>query len=130
MKAIGMFLIVLGHFFPKGNEYIYVFSVPVFFLISGFLSKKEKDIKTSLRKIWYNLFVPMILLSLISFAIMSTINLVKGEFSYTYLYQYPLAIILGMQGGIKCGGLGACWFVYTLIVLKIMIQITPPESQS
>lgn len=41
MKAIGMYFIVAGHFFPIGYKYIYVFNVPLFFILSGFLCKKE-----------------------------------------------------------------------------------------
>ena len=38
MKTIGIYLIVLGHMFPKpGTIFIYSFSVPLFFFISGFL---------------------------------------------------------------------------------------------
>ena len=43
MKTIGIYFIVLGHFFSIGYKFIYVFNVPLFFLISGFLCKKEKD---------------------------------------------------------------------------------------
>ena len=41
MKALGMYLIVAGHFFSVGDKYLYIFSVPVFFVISGFLNKRE-----------------------------------------------------------------------------------------
>ena len=41
MKAIGIGLIVYGHFFSLYDIYVYVFNVPMFFLISGFLCKKE-----------------------------------------------------------------------------------------
>ena len=37
MKAIGIYLVVLGHFFSVGEKFIYVFHVPLFFLISGFV---------------------------------------------------------------------------------------------
>lgn len=41
MKVIGIFLIVSGHYFPPNYAILYVFSVQLFFIISGFLSKKE-----------------------------------------------------------------------------------------
>ena len=38
MKTSGIYLIVLGHMFPSpGTNFIYSFSVPLFFFISGFL---------------------------------------------------------------------------------------------
>ena len=36
MKVIGIYFIVLGHLFPIGNEYIYVFSVSLFLLFLVF----------------------------------------------------------------------------------------------
>ena len=42
MKIIGIYLVVAGHFFPIYNQYVYVVSAPLFFFISGFLSKIEK----------------------------------------------------------------------------------------
>ena len=45
MKTIGMYCIILGHFLSIGHKYIYVFSVPLFFVISGFLNKKA-DVNT------------------------------------------------------------------------------------
>ena len=33
MKALGMYLIVAGPFFSVGDKYLYIFSVPVFFLL-------------------------------------------------------------------------------------------------
>ena len=52
MKAIGMYLIVLGHFFAIGHKFVYVFSVPIFFVISGFLSKREANQKEFWKKIF------------------------------------------------------------------------------
>lgn len=42
MKAWGMYFIVLGHFFSIGSAYVYVFNVPLFFIVSGFLYKYDK----------------------------------------------------------------------------------------
>ena len=44
MKTLAMFLIVAGHCSVPGNIFIYVFSVPCFFILSGFLCKKEKEV--------------------------------------------------------------------------------------
>ena len=62
MKAIGIVLIVYGHFFSFYNRYVYVFSVPLFFVISGFLCRRETDTKLFWKKLWYNLVVPLLLI--------------------------------------------------------------------
>lgn len=43
MKVLGIYFIIVGHIFPVGKEFVYAFSVPLFFLISGFLSHREED---------------------------------------------------------------------------------------
>ena len=66
MKIIGIYLVVAGHFFPIYNQYVYVVSAPLFFFISGFLSKIEKgsDLCT---KIVRNLVFPMLFFVVIYF---------------------------------------------------------------
>ena len=45
-KALGIFLIVLGHTLRAGKVHliVYTFSVPLFFIISGLVFKKHKQI--------------------------------------------------------------------------------------
>lgn len=50
MKTIGMYLIVYGHYTSYAHEFIYTFSVPLFFVMSGFLFKKEENIRTFFKK--------------------------------------------------------------------------------
>lgn len=120
MKAIGIYLIVYGHLFSIGHQYVYAFSVPLFYLISGFLFKREESTHMFWTKLWYNLIVPMLIISIINFGINSAIAAVNGNLVASKLYVYPLQIIFGFQGG-----LGTMWFVYTLIILKIILQFTP-----
>ena len=121
MKAIGIGLIVYGHFFSLYDIYVYVFSVPLFFLISGFLCKKESDNKVFWKKLWYNLIVPMV--------IICTMNYLWGAFKGYFLSsshtmpENPLLFYGKLFIGIH-GAVGAFWFVYTLIILKIILQYT------
>lgn len=124
MKTIGIALIVYGHFFSFFDIYVYVFSVPLFFLISGFLSKKESDNKIFWRKLFYNLIVPLF--------IICTMNYLWGAFQGYFLSsshslpENPLLfcgkLLLGLFGAVK-----VLWFVYTLIILKIVLQYTKSE---
>jgi fucose 4-O-acetylase-like acetyltransferase len=59
MKVIGMYFIIAGHLFPIGYTYIYAFSVPLFFLISGFLYKQEHSNYIFWKKIALNYIVPL-----------------------------------------------------------------------
>ena len=117
MKSIGIYFIVLGHFFSVGDKYIYVFNVPLFFVISGFLSKKETDDKVFWRKLWYNLIVPMIIISTINYLYACAQLLLSGTFELKFIAYFIFHILFGFHAGF-----GNCWFVYTLVLLKIVHQ--------
>lgn len=119
MKTIGMYFIVLGHFFTYGYKYIYVFSVPVFFVISGFLSKKEANYRLFWKKMWYNLIVPMFLICFIYFICNSIIIPFNHILSLTRIKFYLVYSLLGFQSS-----LGTLWFVYTLAILNIISVFT------
>lgn len=122
MKTIGMYLIILGHFFSIGHKYIYVFSVPLFFILSGFLSKKEESRILFWEKIWHNLLLPMILMVLISAIIEGTMGLAGILFP-----PITLDDVLSGFWGLMIGSqkvLAGCWFIYTLVLLKCILQYT------
>ncbi|MBQ0049606.1 MAG: acyltransferase family protein [Bacteroidales bacterium] len=121
MKTIGIGLIVYVHFFSLYDIYACVFNVPLFFLISGFLCKKEPDTCTFWKKLWYNLMLPMVM--------MCTVNYLWAAFKwYCFSSGYaepenPLLfygkVLIGLQWTIE-----TLWFVYTLMILKIIFQYT------
>lgn len=117
MKALGIYLVVLGHFYSVGEKFIYVFHVPLFFVISGFLNKKETDGQVFWRKLWYNLVVPMLLMAIVNFVYHCIVQLCKGTFSPLDVYWFVRNLAFGMVAG-----LDTLWFVYTLILLKVIYQ--------
>lgn len=125
LKAIGMFLIVLGHTFPPFIKVVYAFSVPLLFIMSGFLTKQESDNKIFWKKIWYNLIIPCIIFTIITFIYTSARDLYKGQFEMrNILLLIPYCLI----GSHKF--LGGCWFIYTLIIAKVLYQFTPPKCKN
>lgn len=52
IKIIGIYLIVLGHMSAPGNDFIYVFHVPLFFITSGYLAQKADSMKVCVSKIY------------------------------------------------------------------------------
>lgn len=120
-----MYFIIAGHISPLGHEYIYVFSVPLFFVISGFLCKYENNNKIFWVKLYRNLFLPCIIICTLCscYDLLTLYRL--GSFQWFYIPQRILNCVLGMQGrDSDAGGLGLCWFIYTLIVCKILYQYT------
>lgn len=127
MKVIGMYFIIAGHILPVGYEYVYVFSVPLFFVISGFLCKHETDDKVFWNKLYHNLILPMFLILTVWFVYNNISYYARHRtFSIEMILLYFLNCIEG-KVGYKTqigGGLGVCWFIYTLILCKLIYQYT------
>ena len=117
MKVRGITFIVYGHFFSIASDYIYTFNVPLFFIISGFLSKSNESHKLFWKKTLYNLIIPLLLISSLNY-ILNTVELYYNDL--TSFIDSPLTFIMKMSSGILLGGVGSLWFVYTLILLKII----------
>ncbi len=124
MKVIGMYFIIVGHFFPVGNAFVYSFNVPLFFLISGFLCKSDEPSNVFWRKLWSNLIVPLIIICLFSCFFNCVVDWLQGNvISMKKLSMRWVMIFSGIEGeGLDSGGLGVCWFIYTLMLLKIIIN--------
>ncbi len=119
MKALGVFIIVSGHYFPPNHELLYVFSVQLFFIMSGFLSKKESH-QIFIRKTFSQLIIPMILLGIIYHMIIAMIDILSGSFSIGLLIQKIYGLFIG-----NTRALAGLWFVYSLVLSKIISQFTP-----
>ena len=126
MKALGMLLIIWGHCFPIGlTPFIYSFSVPLFFIISGYLTKNEPTLKTFFTKNFHTLIIPYILLCIIKDGnyIISNITDIK-ELSYTFG-----AIIFGFHTLFDAPGAKNLWFVYSLFLIKFLFQLFNSKKQ-
>lgn len=119
VKAIGMIFIVLGHFFPPYiSAWIYTFNVPLFFVMSGYLGKHEESWNVFWTKNLKGLVIPFLLLSVII-----NVPYMIANFADWHKMLYCLVGILG--GFHSIDGLNGCmnmWFVYCLLVVKIMFQ--------
>lgn len=122
MKVFGLYFVILGHFYTSYKSYIYAFSAPLFFIVSGFLTYKESDIKKFTKKCVDNLIIPVLLILIINFVWDMCIHYTQTKL--TDLFTRIVNSAIGMHGINQRGqGLGTCWFVYTLLVLKIIHQL-------
>lgn len=118
MKVIGMYFIIAGHLFPIGYKYIYAFSVSLFFLISGFLHKRESSHLVFWKKILFNYVIPVFCIRTIMYFWERLIY--TGSDIFLNLFEYWTFMLKGYQNCI-----GACWFIYTLILIRILFQYLP-----
>ncbi len=123
MKVIGMYFIIVGHIFPLGHQYIYVFSVPLFFFISGYLGHREDSVQVFWKKLFKNLILPCVII-LIILHIERLLSQVRfGSFEWAYVPMHIKNCLFGdMALHTEAGGIGICWFIYTLALCKIIQQ--------
>lgn len=103
--------------------YLYVFSVQVFCVISGFLYKKSLDWKTCIRKCFWRLFVPTVIMSIIMQleAYLRSLALEQQyDISWPWFFQW---LLLGHRW---C--MGPCWYFYSLIVMRLIMQALPERK--
>ena len=120
MKVLAILSIVWGHFFSEGHLYLYVFSVQVFCVISGFLYKKSPDWRTCLTKCFWQLFVPTVIMSVLMHLETYLRCLALGttyDISWSWFFKW---LLLGHHW---C--MGPCWYFYTLIVMRLVMQLLP-----
>lgn len=122
MKVLAISAIIWGHFFSDGHVYLYVFSVQVFCVISGFLYKKSPNWNTCVQKCFWQLFVPTIIMSVImqSEAYLRCLAMGKEySISWSWFFQW---LLLGHRW---C--MGPCWYFYSLIVIRLIMQMLPEK---
>lgn len=108
---MAMFFIVWGHCFPKTmSDFIYLFNVPLFFILSGFLTHRPDSSKAFGKKLWLTLIVPYLLLATAKGA--GAICKTGGGTA--------LAILAGFHSIGDTQGCSNLWFVYSLIILKLL----------
>lgn len=127
MKSVGMLVIIWGHAFPTGlTSFIYSFNVPLFFIISGYLFKKETSTGTFFKKNLYSLIIPYLLLCLIK----DFSHITKHWNNFAELMNCPIGILTGFHTFNDAPAAKNLWFVYTLFILKIIFQFVDNRNRN
>lgn len=120
MKAIGILVIVWGHAFPEVfTPFIYSFSVPLFFLVAGFLFKPTLTLREFFSKNFFLLIVPYLLLCLIK----DFSHFVKYYDDFAELIKCPIGVLGGFHTFMDAPAAKNLWFVYSLFILKFVSQL-------
>ena len=128
-KALAITFVVYGHIpAEKGDfihSYITSFHMPLFFFISGFLTKKEYMSKTTLKKYWHTLIIPYLLYNVIFYpywAIRFTIDHPTTEW-FDFIKPIIGTIMLQLKLPFTDYLNGVTWFISSLLVMKIILSI-------
>lgn len=115
-KGIGILSIILGHSgFPQ-MKYLFWFHVPLFFIISGFLNKKnEQKFTDFFRKKIISLWVPYYLYGILCILLFQVLI---WNFNASFIYKEFLRLIY--SGTKATGVIGAYWFIPVIFFTEII----------
>lgn len=134
IKGISILLVFIGHaatpsFLERPYMYefivqlIYSFHMPLFFLVSGFLSYKVIDMNFKeeyfnyIKSKFYRLIVPFLTISFITnFMIFILKYIINEPVTINSLIDMIKTIILYPENGV----MGSLWFLYTLFIISII----------
>lgn len=133
LKAIGIILVVIAHTDMQFREIIYLFHVPLFYFISGYLYKDKYNI-SPITYIWNKvkrLYVPFVLYEIffiLSHNIFINLNIYNLELSGSLASYFTIKeMLVNIKNAILLIGseqmAGALWFVVVLFMINIFYVI-------
>lgn len=113
VRTIGIWLVVWGHFLPNCllKQFIYAFHVPMFFIVSGYLSDYLHQGERKLR--FMGLLVPYVTWTGISIIAYMAIGRTSVE---VFGWKYVLQSFLPIDGFVNWNA--PLWFLYALFVVE------------
>lgn len=134
-KFIGIAVVILGHSFQilrlTDNylfynlwQFIYLFHMPLFFIIAGFLYK-HKDSKSNIKKIFYGLLIPYIIYQFIYLPFQLGMYVTKAHLPFIQTFiKCIIGIFCGdfIDSSISRYVCGPCWFIMSMIQLRLLFN--------
>lgn len=127
-KALAITLVVYGHTPAERGDflhnYITSFHMPLFFLISGYLTKKEYMGKATLTKYWHTLIIPYLCYNIIFYPYWAIRFNIEHPTTDWFDYVKPLigTIMLQIKTPFNDYLNGVTWFIAALFVMKIILS--------
>ena len=130
-KCIAITMVVFGHIpEPKGSFlpfYICTFHIPLFFFVSGYLTKTRINTKEEFSKCFHSLIIPYILYNFIFYPYWA-IRLYIDQGVKFSVFDYIIKPIIGLfslqiNSPISSSVNGAMWFIAVLIIMRFTIHL-------
>lgn len=123
-RCLSIAIIVYAHIYDVSgiSDFVHVFHVPVFFVLSGLVWKQAKDLKVLLRSLFINLVIPFFIvgvLSIIAYQIMGSL-FTADKLSFMQCLQ-GLFYANSRTGLMKWNR--PLWFIPCLIVTRILWEL-------
>jgi fucose 4-O-acetylase-like acetyltransferase len=128
-KAIAISFVVFGHI-PEENDsyfiyYVVQFHMPLFFFISGYLTKKEFFCRTTLKKYWHTLIIPYFCYNILFYPYWVVRHIIDHPHAEWFDFLRPLigTLILQFKSPFSESLNGVTWFIAALLVMKVILSI-------
>lgn len=122
-KGIGILLVVWGHILLTGisHRVIYAFHMPLFFLISGMLFRREKfnNFGVFLKRRTKRLLIPFVIYSIITWFIWAMFRFVRHDSVVSY-WDPLLQTIIAKGSGAYMVHNSALWFIPCLFATEVI----------
>ena len=128
-KAIAITFVVFGHIpMVRGSfiqNYIVTFHMPLFFFISGYLTKMELFNKVTFNKYTHTLIIPYLIYNIISYPFWTIKHYLEYPDSGWVEYIKPIIGIFFLQQETAYSSIlaGVTWFLLALLFMKILLSI-------
>lgn len=121
IKAVGIFLVILGHHETIFTQYIFSFHMPLFFFLSGIFHKNYSSYDIFLKKKMKSLIIPYFFFAITLFLFWLVIGRYFGEakLKNTPVVEAFIGIFMGMEmPGFSSMEWGLIlWFLLTLFII-------------
>lgn len=130
-KIIGMFLVIYGHLLQITGTWpfeeihdlwniIYLFHMPLFFLLSGYVYRKGYSLKT----VFWTLIVPYTIYQLFYLPIPLSVSIRDNGVCAKVFVKHLLGFILGdgYSTPIAWHSCPPCWFIVCIIQLRVLFK--------
>lgn len=114
-KGIGIFLVIWAHTICPISAQIYVFHMPLFFLVSGYLFNSRDSIKLTFAKKIKSLAIPFLFFLLFQRIGYILVFLLAGTFKTSYLLLWKPIPVRGVMG--------VLWFILALFVVTMTYSV-------
>lgn len=128
-KAIAITFVVFGHIPEERGSYflnyIVSFHMPLFFFISGYLTKKEYFNQKTLKKYTHTLIIPYFIYNILSYPFWAFRHMIEHPHEGWVEYVKPILGTLFVQQDTFCSKPlnGVTWFLVALLIMKIILSL-------
>ena len=130
-KCIAITMVVFGHI-PQNEDsflpfYICTFHIPLFFFVSGYLTKTRLNTKEELSKCKHSLIIPYILYNIIFYPYWAIRFYIDQGVEFSIL-DYIIKPIIGIpflqiNSPISSSVNGAMWFIAVLFIMRLTLHL-------